>query len=83
MILELLWLTVVRARDWSFDAQIICRALKRGVDIIEIPYYEPKRQGGRAGLKLSTVFLENRWASISRETNAVKVPVAIFLQSKT
>jgi glycosyltransferase involved in cell wall biosynthesis len=44
------------SNHWSFDAQIICRALKRNVDIIEIPYYEPKRQGGRAGLKLSTAF---------------------------
>jgi glycosyltransferase involved in cell wall biosynthesis len=41
---------------WSFDAQIICRALKRGVDIIEIPYYEPKRRGGRASLNLVTAF---------------------------
>jgi glycosyltransferase involved in cell wall biosynthesis len=41
---------------WSFDAQIICRALKRGVGIIEIPYYEPKRKGGRAGLNLTTAF---------------------------
>jgi len=41
---------------WSFDAQIICRALKRGVGIIEIPYYEPKRKGGRASLNLVTAF---------------------------
>lgn len=41
---------------WSLDTQIICRALKRGIDVIEIPYYEPKRQGGRASLKLSNVF---------------------------
>lgn len=41
---------------WSLDAQIICRALKRGVNIIEIPYYEPKRKGGRASLNLVTAF---------------------------
>jgi glycosyltransferase involved in cell wall biosynthesis len=41
---------------WSFDAQIICRALKRGVGIIEIPYYEPKRKSGRASLNLTTAF---------------------------
>jgi glycosyltransferase involved in cell wall biosynthesis len=41
---------------WSFDAQIICRALKRGVRIIEIPYYEPKRKAGRASLNLATAF---------------------------
>lgn len=42
--------------NWSLDAQIMCRALKRGVDIIEIPYYEPKRKGGRASLNLVTAF---------------------------
>jgi glycosyltransferase involved in cell wall biosynthesis len=42
--------------NWSFDAQIVCRALKRGVDIIEIPYSEPKRKGGRASLNLVTAF---------------------------
>ena len=41
---------------WSLDAQIICRALKRGVGIIEIPYYEPKRKSGRASLNLATAF---------------------------
>jgi glycosyltransferase involved in cell wall biosynthesis len=41
---------------WSFDAQIICRALKRGVGIIEIPYYEPKRMSGRASLNIATAF---------------------------
>lgn len=40
--------------NWSLDAQIICRALKRGVDVKEIAYFEPKRQGGRANLKLGT-----------------------------
>jgi glycosyltransferase involved in cell wall biosynthesis len=40
--------------NWSLDAQLLCRALKRGVDVIEIPYYEPKRQGGQASLKLQT-----------------------------
>ncbi len=44
------------SNNWSLDAQIICRAIKRGVEIIEIPYYEPKRKGGRAGLKLVTAF---------------------------
>jgi glycosyltransferase involved in cell wall biosynthesis len=44
------------SNNWSLDVEIICRALKRGVDIIEIPYYEPKRQGGHASLKLSTAF---------------------------
>ena len=38
--------------NWSFDAQIICRALKRGIPIIEIPSFEPKRLGGRAKLNL-------------------------------
>jgi glycosyltransferase involved in cell wall biosynthesis len=42
--------------NWSLDAQIICRALKKDVDIIEIPYYEPKRKGGKASLKLITAF---------------------------
>lgn len=42
------------SNNWSLDAQIICRALKRGIEIIEIPYYEPKRQGGKPGLKLVT-----------------------------
>jgi glycosyltransferase involved in cell wall biosynthesis len=40
--------------NWSLDAQIICRALKRGIDVTEIAYFEPKRQGGRASLKLGT-----------------------------
>jgi dolichol-phosphate mannosyltransferase len=44
------------SNHWSFDAQIICRALKRGVGIIEIPYYEPKRKSGRASLNLATAF---------------------------
>jgi hypothetical protein len=38
--------------SWSFDTQIICRALKRGIRIVEIPYFEPKRTGGRAKLNL-------------------------------
>jgi len=37
---------------WSFDTQIICRALKRGIRIIEIPSFEPKRSGGRAKLNI-------------------------------
>jgi glycosyltransferase involved in cell wall biosynthesis len=41
---------------WSFDAQVVCRALKRGVDIIEIPYFEPKRKGGKAHLNLIEAF---------------------------
>lgn len=41
---------------WSFDAQIVCRALKRGVPIIEIPSFEPKRRGGRAKLNLVDAF---------------------------
>jgi len=41
---------------WSFDAQIICRALKRGIRIIEIPSFEPKRAGGRAKLNLLDTF---------------------------
>jgi len=41
---------------WSFDAQIVCRALKRGVSIIEIPCFEPKRKGGRAKLNLFDAF---------------------------
>lgn len=41
---------------WSFDAQIVCRALKRGVRIIEIPCFEPKRMGGRAKLNLLDAF---------------------------
>ena len=40
--------------NWSLDAQIICRALKREIDVTEIAYFEPKRQGGRASLKLGT-----------------------------
>lgn len=52
---------------WSLDVQILCRAQKRGVEIIEIPYFEPKRKGGRASLNLKTaswriagrVFLES------------------------
>jgi glycosyltransferase involved in cell wall biosynthesis len=42
------------SNHWSLDTQIVCRALKRGIGIIEVPYYEPKRQGGQAGLKLAT-----------------------------
>jgi glycosyltransferase involved in cell wall biosynthesis len=42
------------SNNWSLDVQIIIRALKRGIEIIEIPYYEPKRQGGKASLTLST-----------------------------
>jgi hypothetical protein len=38
--------------SWSFDTQIICRALKRGIRIIEIPTFEPKRLGGQAKLGL-------------------------------
>ena len=41
---------------WSFDAQIICRALKRGIRVIEIPFFEPKRKGGRAKLNLVDAF---------------------------
>lgn len=41
---------------WSFDAQVVCRALKREVGIIEIPYLEPKRKGGRAHLNLIEAF---------------------------
>ena len=41
---------------WSLDVQIICQAMKRGIDIIEIPYYEPKRQGGHASLNIVTAF---------------------------
>jgi glycosyltransferase involved in cell wall biosynthesis len=44
------------SNQWSLDAQIICRALKRDVTIIEISYFEPKRQGGTASLKLATAF---------------------------
>lgn len=42
----------VDSDHWSLDAQIICRALKRGVEIIEIPSFEPKRKGGKAKLNL-------------------------------
>jgi glycosyltransferase involved in cell wall biosynthesis len=38
--------------NWSFDTQIICRALKNGIRIIEIPSFEPKRAGGIAKLSL-------------------------------
>jgi glycosyltransferase involved in cell wall biosynthesis len=41
---------------WSFDAQIICRALKNSIRIIEIPSFEPKRAGGRAKLHLLDAF---------------------------
>lgn len=41
---------------WSFDAQIVCRALKRNIRIIEIPCFEPKRRGGRAKLNLVDAF---------------------------
>jgi len=41
---------------WSLDAQILCRALKRGVKVIEIPYFEPKRKGGKASLNLASAF---------------------------
>ena len=44
----------INSDNWSFDAQIICRALKRGVKVMEIPYFEPKRQGGRASLNFLT-----------------------------
>lgn len=37
---------------WSFDTQIITRAAKRGIRIIEIPSFEPKRKGGRAKLNV-------------------------------
>lgn len=40
------------SHNWSFDTQIICRALKRGIRIVEIPSFEPKRVGGRAKLNL-------------------------------
>lgn len=41
---------------WSFDAQIICRALKRGIRVVEIPSFEPKRLGGKAKLNLLDAF---------------------------
>jgi glycosyltransferase involved in cell wall biosynthesis len=41
---------------WSLDMQILCRALKRGVEITEIAYFEPKRKGGKANLNLLTAF---------------------------
>ena len=46
----------ISSDNWSFDAQIICRALKKGVKLIEIPYFEPKRKGGKASLNLATAF---------------------------
>jgi len=41
---------------WSFDAQIICRALKRGIRVVEIPSFEPKRSGGKAKLNFLDAF---------------------------
>ena len=35
---------------WSFDTQIITRAAKRGVQIIEVPSFEHRRNGGNAKL---------------------------------
>jgi len=37
---------------WSFDAQLICRALKRGIPIREIPSLERKRKAGTAKFRL-------------------------------
>lgn len=44
------------SNTWSLDAQIICKALKKGIGIVEIAYFEPKRQGGHASLNLFTAF---------------------------
>ncbi|MFB3888892.1 MAG: glycosyltransferase family 2 protein [Candidatus Bathyarchaeia archaeon] len=40
------------SNHWSFDTQIITRAAKRGISIIEIPSFEPKRQRGKAKLNI-------------------------------
>jgi hypothetical protein len=37
---------------WSFDTQIICRALKNRIRIIEVPSFEPGRVAGRAKLNV-------------------------------
>jgi glycosyltransferase involved in cell wall biosynthesis len=44
------------SNKWSLDAQIICKALKKGIEIVEISYFEPKRRGGQASLNLLTAF---------------------------
>jgi dolichol-phosphate mannosyltransferase len=42
----------LKSDHWSFDAEIVCRALKKGIQIIEVPSFEPKRSGGKAKLNL-------------------------------
>jgi len=41
--------------EWTFETQMFCRALKRGISIKEIPSIERKRMGGRAKLRVIDV----------------------------